>query len=96
MSSAGYISRVLCAPQAAARLLDSYDAALRSLQADPTFYPLGRTATERYGRNIYRKSVENYFLYYFVDEEASEVVVFSFLHKRQDTTVRLSSDYEQV
>lgn len=93
MSSVGYIAEVLCSPRAAANLLETYNAALKSLQNNPTFYPLSTTATERYGRRIYRRAVGNYQLFYYVDEEAFEVVVFSFLHGRQEASTRLMQDY---
>lgn len=96
MSSVDYIVKTLRAPHAAAHLLESYDAALNSLRVNPTFNPLDTTATRRYGRSIYRKSVRNYALFYYVEKDASEVVIFSFLHKHQDTAAHLFLDYEKM
>jgi len=94
ISSVGYIAEVCSAPRAAVRLLDSYEVALESLHSNPTFNPVNASASRRLGRNIYRKRAGSYFLYYFVDENTSEVVVFSFLHRRQDASAHLIWDYE--
>ena len=96
ISSVGYIAEVCSAPRAAVRLLDSYEVALESLRSNPIFNPVNASASRRLGRNIYRKRVGGYFLYYYVDEDASEVVVFSFLHRRQDAPMHLVRGYESA
>lgn len=96
MDSVGYISTVFAAPMAASSLLDSYQRALESLRVNPTFNPVSRAASKRLKRRIYRKSVKNYFLYFFVEENERRVVVFSFLHRGQDVPARLAESYEDI
>ncbi len=59
MNFVRYIADILCNPHVAVRLLDSCSPSLVSLRSNPTLYPLSITATKRYGRNIYRKSIGN-------------------------------------
>ena len=93
MRAVGYIADVCAAPHAASRLLDSYETALQSLRVNPGFYPLSAAATDLLGRRINRKSAGNYNLYYYVEEAQRKVIVFSFLHKRQDVAAHLRIDY---
>ena len=93
MSSIGYIADVCAAPRAAMNLLDSYEVALQSLRRNPGFSPLSTVATDLLGRRIYRKGLGNYCLYFYINEAQREVVIFSFLYKRQDAIARLQIDY---
>lgn len=89
-----YMVNVFCSPQAAARLSDSYDLALLALEKNPTFCPTDYYASRLFQRPIYKKQVGNYFLYFFI--ENSNVIAFSFLHKRQNKYAHLRTDYDEI
>lgn len=96
LSSVGYIAEVCFAPHAAARLLREYESTLVALRDNPTFCPVSLAASQQLGRRIFRKSIPRYFLYFYVDEGADGVVVFSFLHRKQDALAHLPHDYGEA
>lgn len=63
-----------------------------ALWDNSAFCPVSLAVSQQLGRRIFRKSISRYFLYFYVDEEADEVVVFSFLHRKQDALAHLPHD----
>lgn len=67
-----------------------------ALRDNPTFCPVSLAASQQLGRRIFRKSISRYSLYFYVDEEADGVVVFSFLHRKRDALAHLPHDYGEA
>ena len=89
-----YTVNVLCAPQSATTLSDSFSLALLALENNPTFCPRDYYASNLFQRPIYKKRIGSYFLYSFVDGDT--VIAFSFLHKRQNKCTHLKADYDEA
>ena len=89
-----YITNVLCAPQAATNLAEAFAGILDSLENNPTFYVRDFRASRLFRRTIYKRRAGNYRIYYFVADNS--VVVFAFLHERQDEYPRLKTFYSQM
>ena len=77
-----YIAEELCAPDAAAALLDAVDEAAKSLTEMPYRYAIYPTlyAVKREVRFI---PVKSYNIHYVVDEENKTVEIWRVLHQRK-------------
>ncbi len=77
-----YIAEELCAPDAAASLLDAIDEAVKSLTEMPYRYAIYPTlyAVKREVRFV---PVKNYNIHYVVNEENKTVEIWRVLHQRK-------------
>lgn len=77
-----YIAEELCAPDAAASLLDAIDEAVKSLAEMPYRYAIYPTlyAVKREVRFV---PVKNYNIHYVVNEENKTVEIWRILHQRK-------------
>lgn len=89
-----YTVNVLCSPQSATTLSDSFSLALLALENNPTFCPRDYYASNLFQRTIFKKRIGSYLLYFFVD--GNTVIAFSFLHKRQNKYTHLKADYDEA
>ena len=78
-----YLADTLCAPAAAADLIDAIDAAAAKLAEMPYLHELARDAglAERGYRKI---GIKSYLVLYLVDEERMNVVITNVFHSLQD------------
>ena len=77
---AGYITRELNNPQAAAGFLDDVEESYRRIINNPRMYSLCRD--ERLGRMGYRKIViKNYLILYRINEESQEVYIVRIVYE---------------
>ena len=78
-----YVSRVLCNPDAAKLFYDSLYEKVMLLCKIPG---MGHKVTSDYLKqgNVKWIMVQNYILYYFVDETNKAVVILRIVHSRQD------------
>lgn len=60
------------------------------------FLPVGREASKVLGRDVHWTSLGSYRLYFVVDNGPDVVTAFSFLHKRQNISVRITADFAGV
>ena len=83
VDAALYIQDVLLNPQAAARLLDCFEACVAELSNQPAFRPLVRDV--RLARLGYRWApVAGYMVFFTVNEPEHTVVIERFLYGRSD------------
>lgn len=83
MEQATYISQTLCNPSAAERLANQIERSLERISlfpySNPVYHPLKPLAHE------YRNAVvENYLVFYWVDEERKLVTVARVIYSRRD------------
>lgn len=89
-----YIVDVLCSPQAATNLANAFEGTVTSLENNPTFYAKDFYASRLFKTEIYKRQIGNYVIYYFI--QGDTVVVFAFLHGRQDKRTHLRSFYDEM
>ncbi len=84
----GYISKVLLEPETARRWSDRIKKDISSLESMPFRFPLVEEMPWR-EEGIRKMRVENFIVYYFVDEAASEVWITAVVYARRDQTSAL-------
>lgn len=90
---ANYIAQVLSMPQAASKLLAAVDTVVDELEAFPAFRSVDFVISKRIGKEVRHAVVGNYCMYYYIDNSAKTVTIFSFVHQRQDATAHVANDY---
>lgn len=95
-SSLSYISCAPCSPSAAWYLLVGFLSAVWSFESNPTLLPVSGEASKAVSRDVHWTSLGSYRLYIVVDNGPDVVTAFSFLHKRQNISVRIASDFAGV
>lgn len=79
----GYISRVLLEPEVARRWSDRLKKEMTSLDTMPRRYPLV-SEEPWHTEGVRRMPVENFLVYYWVNEETKTVWITAVLYGRQD------------
>ena len=79
----GYISRVLLEPEVARRWSDRLKKEMASLDTMPRRYPLVSEEPWR-AEGVRKMPVENFLVYYWVNEETRTVWITAVLYGRQD------------
>lgn len=87
----GYVGLFLKNPKAARELLRAVDSALSALSEFPERHPLANDAALA-ALGIRFADVKRYFLFYWVDRNASEVIALRFLHAKSDWASILRRD----
>ena len=87
---AWYIAVVLQAPITASRLLDVLEEKINSLSQFPNRIPLTPEEPWR-SKGVHRMSVENYYIYFYVDDTARKVQVFAVMYAKRNQKTALSS-----
>lgn len=77
-----YIAVDLCAPDAAMKLVDEVDEAVRRLEEMPYRFPIYHTLYA-VKREIRFFPLKNYNVYYVIDEDAKTVEIWRVLHRLQ-------------
>ena len=85
-----YLSQVLASPQAAKTLLNVQERTTSILETFPRAYPLSFQACNLIGREVRKAPIGNYRQYYYIDDTQNRVVIFAFLHARQNPITHLT------
>lgn len=78
-----YISNNLKAPATADKLLDKMEAKLLTLKRNPFLYAVERNEQLK-RRNLHKLIVDNYLIFYIVNEKTSTVYIVRVLYARRD------------
>lgn len=89
----GYIATTLQDPSAASRFYESFRAIKPALEVSPNFYPNAFAASKLLGVVVRKISVGNYRVHFVVDETSFQVLVFSVVHTRQSSLLRIQTDF---
>lgn len=90
-----YIAARYSSPQAMSSLLAAFNSAKDSLKAHPTIFSIHKAASRAAGREVRRVRVNNFGLFYFIDEEKRTVNAISLLHSKQDIAWHISRDFAE-
>lgn len=90
-----YIAIRYSSPQAMSSLLAAFNSAKESLKAHPAIFSIHEAASRATGREIRRVRINNYGLFYFIDEEQRTVNIISLLRSKRDIAWHIARDYAQ-
>lgn len=90
-----YVCNTLCSPRAAKAILDEMDHQIDLLSEQPSWFPVDRLMSERFGIDIYRASVRSYAVFYMISEPTKTVHLITFRHRAQDISTFIDRELHE-